>query len=116
MENIIIDDLYILQFYKSNPHIDINIVNRFFVDLFNKFSNNSENIALSSINTQILDNVINIHHKINSVSHSMNNIENNISSVIDKIQISKSECIDNIKLYINNTSLENIHTIEKPFY
>lgn len=115
MENIIIDDLYILQFYKSNPHIDINIVNRFFVDLFNKFSNNSENIALSSINTQILDNVINIHHKINSVSHSMNNIENNISSVIDKIQISKSECIDNIKLYINNTSLENIHTIENHF-
>jgi hypothetical protein len=97
MENIIITDEEVIQFYNENPHIDANVINKVFIDILKSLSSNLTNTLTNTINSQILSIVTDIHSNINLIK----------TDIILKLHDSKKEYIESIKLIIDNNSLTN---------
>ncbi len=97
IREIVIKDPFIVNYYSENKNIDIETVNRVFIELMKKLSINLSDINNDSVNKQIL----NIVSELNS---NFNNIKNDI---LIKMQDYKKDYINDIKEIITNRFLLN---------
>lgn len=92
-----ITDETVIEFYKKNPNIDINTINRVFIDILTNLSSNMSSILSTNINSQILSIVTDIQTNLQSVKN----------DILIKFYESKKEYIDSVKLILDNSSLNN---------
>lgn len=97
-EHIVITDKTIIDFYQTNPNLNIVNMNLILIDILKKLSTN--------LNETLTDT---IHHKILST---LNDLSKDIytfkQDIHTKLHDTKKEYIDNIKLILDNTSM-NTH-------
>jgi len=109
-ENLIITDKTVIDFFKENPQLDINIINNIFVDILKQLSSSFSKNVDNTITTQILSIVSDLKgelYKLNS----------DISTKLLRLQDTKKEYIDDIKSLFSHSELssqERInHLLEK---
>jgi hypothetical protein len=94
---ITITDETILSFYKDNSNLNIVTMNHMFIDILKSLSSNLSETINTSVNTQILSMVTDIHSNLNNIK----------SDIIIKFHESKKEYIEDIKTVLHNNSLTN---------
>jgi|LauGreDrversion4_2_1035121.scaffolds.fasta_scaffold139989_1 hypothetical protein len=101
-KEITIRDPYIVDYYNKNKHLDIETVNRVFIELLKKLSLNLYDINNESINKQILT-------IVSDLNTSFNNAKNEL---LFKMQDHKKDYINDIKEIITNRFLLTEKEIE----
>lgn len=110
MENLIITDKTVIDFFNENPHLDINSMNHIFIDILKQLSSNFSRTLDNTKTTQILSIVSDLKgelYKLNS----------DISTKLMKLHDARKEYIDDIKSLFSHSELstqEKInHLLEK---
>jgi len=98
-ETLVISNKRIINFYKSNPHIDFEVMNLLFLDFAEKFSVNNQ----KTVNVEILNSLKDIQHSVSSIT--------NVLSL--KFHEINREYFENVKLIIQCSSKEGSEKIEK---
>lgn len=112
MENIIIKDTKIINFYKENPHLDIDNINHIFIDILKQLSTNLSSKIDNTMTSQILSIVTDLKgelYKLNiDVTTRLNETKkeyiNDIKTLFSHSELSTQEKINNI-LEKSNTNL-----------
>jgi hypothetical protein len=99
--NFVISDSVILTFYKENPNLDFIVMNHIFIDILKKLSTNLDETVNSSINSKLLSTLNEMNKEIVSLKQDMSN----------KINESKKEYIEDVKLILTNNSLTAVEKI-----
>jgi hypothetical protein len=108
MEQILVQNKRILEFYSQNPSINFEAVNLIFVDLFEKLLGDMNSAMNSTINSQILSSVGDLKSQVNTLNSSVSKLNSEISNNIYlKFQESKREYIEDIKSIISNNFSQN---------
>lgn len=109
MDEIVIKNKRIIQFYSQNPHISIENINLLIIDFLEQINNGVNQHLLSGINSQILHNVeymrTEIAHLSNNVIKMNNEITNNI--IVKMLDIKKDYIEEYKNILYNNISLNN---------
>lgn len=100
--NIIIKDKTIIDFYKNNPNINIIDINHIFIDILQKLSTNLNETLTNTINHKILS-------TLTELGKDIFNFKQDIST---KLHDTKKEYIDNIKLILDNTTMNTNDKIQ----
>ena len=95
--NITISDETIVSYYRDNPHLDIVAMNLIFIDILKNLSSNLSSTINSTINSQILSIVTDIDKNISSFRGDIN----------EKLNQTKKEYIEDLKLQLTNNILSN---------
>ena len=103
MEQLLVKNKRILDFYSQNPSINFEAVNLIFVELFEKLLGDMNSAMNSTINSQILSSVGDLKSQVNTLNTSVSKLNSDISNAIYiKFQESKREYIEDIKSIISN--------------
>jgi len=112
MEQLIIQNKKILDFYSQNPSINFEAVNIIFVNLFERLLGDMNSAMNSTINSQILSTVGDLKSQVTTLNYSVSKLNSEISNNIYlKFQESKREYIDDIKSIISNNFSQNTEKI-----
>ena len=95
--SITITDGTIIEFYKTNPNLNIVSMNHIFIEILKNLSTNLSSTINSTINTKILNMVTDIHSNISSIK----------SDIIIKLHETKKDYIEDVKTILSNNSLTN---------
>lgn len=110
MENLIITDKTVIDFFNENPHLDINSMNHIFIDILKQLSSNFSRTLDNTMTTQILSIVSDLKGEIYKLN-------SDISTKLMKLHDAKKEYIDDIKPLFSHSELstqEKInHLLEK---
>lgn len=93
--NIIITDKTIIAFYNDNPNLNIVDINLIFIDILKKLSTNLNETLTNTINHKILS-------TLTELSKDVFQFKQDIST---KLQDTKKDYIDNIKLILDNANM-----------
>jgi len=116
MENLVVTNKKILNFYSNNPSVNFEAVNLIFVDLFEHLLADMNSAMNSTINSQILSTVGELKNNVNTLSTSVLNMNNDITnSVYMKFQESKKDYVDDIKNIIFNNFSQNNEKLNNLF-
>lgn len=108
MEQILVQNKRILDFYSQNPSINFEAVNLIFVDLFERLLGDMNSAMNSTINSQILSSVGDLKSQVNILNSSVSKLNSEISNNIYlKFQESKREYIEDIKSIISSNFSQN---------
>ena len=107
MENIIITDQTIIAFYNENPNLDIVQMNHVFIDILKKLSINLNDTLTNTVQNKILSTLTDLTKDINTMKQDLHS----------KLNDTKKEYIDNIKLILDNSTMSTnekiTHILEK---
>jgi hypothetical protein len=112
MNQIIITDSIILEFYKENTNLDIVTMNRILIDILKNLSTNMNTTINNTINNKILTELTDLSINFNAFKQDYSKINNDI---IFKMLDIKKEYIEDIKLILNNHNLTNSEKISSLF-
>ena len=116
MENLVVTNKKIQNFYSNNPSVNFEAVNLIFVDLFEHLLADMNSAMNSTINSQILSTVGELKNNVNTLSTSVLNMNNDITnSVYMKFQESKKDYVDDIKNIIFNNFSQNNEKLNNLF-
>ena len=101
-KNIVIKDKTIIAFYNDNPNLNIISMNLIFIDILKKLSTNLNETLTNTINHKILS-------TLTDLSKEVFNLKQDVST---KLQDTKKEYIDNIKLILDNTTMNTNDKIQ----
>jgi len=99
-----ITDETIISYYKGNPALDFVTMNHIFIDILKNLSTNLTDTVNTTINTNILSMVTDIHSNLNNIKGDLNSIK---TDIIIKFHESKKEYIEDIKKILENNTLSN---------
>jgi len=99
-----ITDETIISYYKGNPALHFVTMNHIFIDILKNLSTNLTDTVNTTINTNILSMVTDIHSNLNNIKGDLNAIK---TDIIIKFHESKKEYIDDIKKILENNTLSN---------
>lgn len=112
MENIIVDDETIIAFYRENPNINFITMNHILINILKQLSTNVSETMNNVINERIYDK---LNHLVQDFSSFKNDVAQNntnqISTFIDKLNQTKRDYIEDIKILLSNHSLTNVEKI-----
>lgn len=100
-KNFVISDNVILTFYNENPNLDFIVMNHIFIDILKKLSTNLDETVNTSINSKLLSTLSDMNKEIVSLKQDMSN----------KMNESKKEYIEDVKLILSNNSLTAVEKI-----
>jgi len=92
----------IYDFYKNNPHVDIESMNLILIDFIEQIGTDLSKMLNQTVNKEILSNVKDIRQQLSSLN----------DSISLKLMQSNKDFIDNIKLLLNSTSETNYDKIK----
>jgi hypothetical protein len=95
--SIIITDPTIVSYYRDNPSVDIVAMNLIFIDILKNLSSNLSNTINSTINSKILSIVTDIDKNISSIK----------SDIVERLNQTKKEYIEDLKVQLTNNFLSN---------
>lgn len=101
-KQIIIQDKNIVEFYNRNPNLNIVDINIVFIDILKKLSTNLNETLTNTINQKILSTLTDLSKDIYLLKQ----------DVSIKLNDTKKEYIDNIKLILDNTSMNTNDKIQ----
>ena len=101
MNQIIVTNKAILEFYKKNPTINFETINLIFIELFEKVFTDMNQTMYSTINSQILTTVTDLQSSISQLRHELPNC------ISLKLLESKREYMDDVKNLIQNSLSQN---------
>jgi len=107
MENtntIVVSEQSIIKYYKENPNIDFITINLIFIDILKNLSSNLSNTINSTINSKILSIVSDIDKNISSIK---TDIIINFNTLNEKLNQTKKEYIEDLRLQLTNNVLSN---------
>ena len=109
MDEIVIKNKRILQFYSQNPQISIESMNLLIIDLLEQINNGMNEHIISGINSQILSDVGSMRTEIDNLSKNVVKMNNDLTNnIIVKMQDVKKDYIDEYKnILATNNSLNN---------
>ena len=108
----------ICRFYEANPSIDFETVNLFFVDLFERFSLDTDSSA-SHIKGFSSTKPLNTSLQMDEIQRSLNNLKTTVSELTNEITNTmiirfldiKKEYIDEVKQIVTNNTSDKIYTL-----
>lgn len=100
--NIIIKDKTIIAFYNENPNLNIVDMNLIFIDILKKLSTNLNETLTNTINNKILS-------TLTDLSKDVFNFKQDVST---KLHDTKKDYIDNVKLILDNTTMNTNDKIQ----
>jgi hypothetical protein len=110
--NIIIKDETILSFYKENPNLNFLTMNHILIDILKKLSVNLTETMTNTLNNKIYDTLNHFAQDFVSFKNEYNyNVTNQFSTFLDKINQTKRDYLEEIKILLSNHSLTNIEKI-----
>lgn len=108
MEELIIKNKKIVNFYKNNKDLDIETVNLIIIDLLEQLLDGMNTKVNAGINSQILSNVGELNSKVANLSKSMSKLYEDINnSFYIKLQETKKEYMDECKSIMYNNFSQN---------
>lgn len=109
MESIVLTNPKILNYFKEHKDIEPNVAVLFFVEILEKFGENLADKMNSSINTQILSNVLEIKRHNHSIQENINKINNEITNAlyIKMLEI-KKEYMEDVRAAISSNSNDKL--------
>lgn len=110
--SIIIKDETILAFYKENPNLNFLTMNHILIDILKKLSVNLTETMSNTLNNKIYDTLNHLAQDFITFKHDYNhNVTNQLSVFFDKINQTKRDYLEEIKLLLLNHSLTNVEKI-----
>lgn len=103
MENITITDATVVEFYRENPQLDVNIMNNIFIDILKQLSTNLSNKLENTMTTQIFNIVSGLKGEIYKLN-------SDISSKLYQLNDVKKDYMNDMKTLL---SLSELTTCEK---
>ena len=95
MDEIVIKNKRILQFYSQNPQISIESMNLLIIDLLEQINNGMNEHIISGINSQILSDVGSMRTEIDNLSKNVVKMNNDLTNnIIVKMQDVKKDYIE----------------------
>lgn len=109
MDEIVIKNKRILQFYSQNPQISIESMNLLIIDLLEQINNGMNEHIISGINSQILSDVGSMRTEIDNLSKNVVKMNTDLTNnIIVKMQDVKKDYIEEYKnILTTNNSLNN---------
>lgn len=112
MEEIIIKDETIIAFYKENVNLNFITMNHILIDILKKLSVNISETVNDTMNERIYNTLNHLTQEFSSFKNEINqNNTNQFSATIDKLNQTKRDYIEDIKILLSNHSLTNIDKI-----
>ena len=102
MDTIVINDKTIIAFYNDNPNLNIVDINLIFIDILKKLSTNLNETLTNTVNHKILS-------TLTELTKDIYNIKQDVST---KLNDTKKEYIENLKLILDNTNNNNYDKIQ----
>ena len=112
MNQIIISDAIILDFYKENSNLNIITMNHILIDILKNLSTNMNTTINNTINNKILTGLTDLSINFNAFKQDYSKINNDI---IFKMLDIKKEYVEDVKLILNNNNLTNTEKISSLF-
>lgn len=94
------DHQKIVAFYKSNKHLDFEVINLLFIDLIEKLNKDLIQSAESSLSNELLKDILN---KVDNIETTQNSLNQNISTILSSI--------NNIHLFLSDQKNSYIQEI-----
>ena len=108
----IIQDETILAFYGDNPNLNFITMNHILIDILKKLSVNLTETMSNTLTNKIYDTLNHLAQDFVSYKNDNNiTISQQFSSVVDKLNQTKRDYIEEIKILLSNHSLTNIDKI-----
>ncbi len=101
MEDIVIKNKKIIEFYEKNKHISIDNINLIIVDLLEQLINGMNNSINASISSQIFNEIHNLSNNINRINQEISN------NLFGRLQDTKKEYMDDFKELTSNNLNNN---------
>ena len=101
MEEIVIKNKKIVEFYEKNKHISIDNINLIIVDLLEQLINGMNNSINASISSQIFNEIHNLSNNINRINQEISN------NLFVRLQDTKKEYMDDFKELTSNNLNNN---------
>lgn len=109
---IIITDETVLAFYRDNPNLNFLTMSHILIDILKKLSVNLTETMNNTLNTNIFDTLNNLVKDFGTFKNDYNNnATQQISIFADKLNQTKRDYIEEIKILLSNHSLTNIDKI-----
>lgn len=109
---IIIKDETIIGFYRDNPNLNFLTMNHILIDILKKLSVNLTETMTNTLNNKIYDTLNHLVHDFVSLKNDINhNATNQFSTFVDKLNQTKRDYLEEIKILLSNHSLTNIDKI-----
>lgn len=109
---IVIQDETILAFYKDNPNLNIITMNHILIDILKKLSVNLTETMNNTLTNKIYDTLNHLSQEFVSYKTNNNlNISQHFSTFVDKLNQTKRDYLEEIKILLSNHSLTNIDKI-----
>jgi hypothetical protein len=109
---LIVKDEKILAFYKDNPNLNFVTMNHILIDILKKLSVNLTETMNNTLTTNIFDTLNHLVKDFSSFKNEYNtNATQQISIFVDKINQTKRDYLEEIKILLSNHSLTNIDKI-----
>ena len=117
MDEIVIKNKRILQFYSQNPQISIESMNLLIIDLLEQINNGMNEHIISGINSQILSDVGSMRTEIDNLSKNVVKMNNDLTNnIIVKMQDVKKDYIEETFFDVSNWKLPlRVHLPTSPF-
>ena len=101
MEEIVIKNKKIVEFYEKNKHISIDNINLIIVDLLEQLINGMNNSINASVSSQIFNEIHNLSNNINKINQEISN------NLFGRLQDTKKEYMDDFKELTSNNLNNN---------
>jgi len=112
MEEIIIRDEIIITFYKENTNLNFITMNHILIDILKKLSVNISETVNNTMNERIYNTLNHLSQEFAIFKNEVNqNNTNQFSALIDKLNQTKRDYLEDIKILLSNHSLTNIDKI-----
>lgn len=105
----------IIDFYERNTHLDFEVCNLIFIDLFEKLFDSTSNIQNDTIQTELMREMSNLTNKVDNLEHNILHIKNELSSQLQtNILTFKREIHNEIEPFLSSsfsnqdTNIQNI--------
>jgi len=112
MDPITINDKSVIEFYKENPHINIVSINKVFISILKQLSTNLASSLDNATTSQILSIVSDMNSNITNLKGELYKMN---TEIIKKFYETKKEYIDDIKVVLSNSDLNNHEKIVSLF-
>ena len=110
--NIVIKDDVIISFYRDNPSLNIVTMNHILIDILKKLSVNLSETINNTLTSRIYETLTHLTQDVTSLKNDISHHTNNqYSTFVDKLNQSKRDYIEEVKVLLSNHSLTNIEKI-----
>ena len=112
MEEIIVRDETIISFYEENRNLNFITMNHILIDILKKLSVNISETVNNTMNERIYDTLNHLTKEFAIFKNEVNqNNTNQFNALIDKLNQTKRDYLEDIKIILSNHSLTNIEKI-----